>query len=644
MTLLDFDREHVWHPYTSMTEPTPVRLVTGASGNRLTLDDGTELIDGMSSWWAAIHGYGAPALEEAVRSVDFAHVMFGGLTNAPAIRLAQRLVEITPAPLERVFLADSGSVSVEVALKMALQWQRGAGRPERTRMLTVRGGYHGDTFGAMSVCDPVGGMHSMFTDVLPQQLFAPATAGPGRRRGGVGRRRSGPWPPSTPTSSPAIIVEPLLQGAGGMWVYDAECLRVLRAVADEHDLLLVHDEIATGFGRTGTLFAGDAAGVVPDIMCVGKALTGGYLSLAAVICTDRVARGISDSESGVLMHGPTFMGNALACTVALASLDLLVTDDWESSVRRLHTGLTDGLGRLSRPARGRRRAHPRGRGRGAARPRRRRRAGHRGRRRGRRVAASLPRPHLHDAALRHQRPRPGAGLRGDQPCRRGGVMVWEQWLAEQAEHRETRGLVRRLHPRAADDATIDLAGNDYLGLARDPAVVAAAAEAVRTWGGGAGASRLVTGTLDLHVSLEGALAGYLAQPAALVFSTGYHANLGLVTALADPGSLVVSDAHIHASLIDAVRLSRAQVEVVAHNDVRGRTPGRGGRPGRGASYPRAGRVGLLGPGRRRPAASSSPRSARTPAPCSSSTRPTASGSTGPGWCTRQAWRGSRTWS
>jgi adenosylmethionine---8-amino-7-oxononanoate aminotransferase len=340
--LLAFDRDHVWHPYTSMTEPTPVRLVTGASGVRLRLDDGTELVDGMSSWWAAIHGYGAPELDAAVRSVDLAHVMFGGLTNAPAIRLAERLVSLAPAGLERVFLADSGSVSVEVALKMALQYQRGVGHPGRTRMLTVRGGYHGDTFGAMSVCDPEGGMHAMFTDVLPQHLFAPRPPAPG---GDVDT-----WAAAFrelaavhAAEVAAIIVEPLLQGAGGMWVYDADCLRVMREVADEHGFLLVLDEIATGFGRTGTLFASEAAGVVPDLMCVGKALTGGYLSLGATLCTDRVARGISGSESGVLMHGPTFMGNALACTVALASLDLLVAHDWRSQVSGLHAALTHGL-------------------------------------------------------------------------------------------------------------------------------------------------------------------------------------------------------------------------------------------------------------------------------------------------------------
>jgi len=342
--LLAFDREHVWHPYTSMTDPVPTRLVTGAQGVRLTLDDGTEVIDGMSSWWAAIHGYAHPALNAALtaQAGAFAHVMFGGLTHEPAIRLARRLVELAPAGLEHVFLADSGSVSVEVALKMALQYQRGVGHPERTRMLTVRGGYHGDTFGCMSVCDPVGGMHSMFAEVLPRQVFAPR-------------------PPATEDGVPAwaeafeavaaehahelagIVVEPLLQGAGGMHVYPAACLTVMREVADRHGLVLVLDEIATGFGRTGTFFAAEAAGVTPDVLCVGKALTGGYLTLAAVLCTPRIAVGLSHSESGVLMHGPTYMGNPLACAVALASLDLLAAGDWKADVERVNAALVTGL-------------------------------------------------------------------------------------------------------------------------------------------------------------------------------------------------------------------------------------------------------------------------------------------------------------
>lgn len=345
--LLALDREHLWHPYTSMTDPAPTRLVRRAEGVRLHLADGSVLIDAMSSWWAAVHGYRHPALDAAVRAQldDMAHVMFGGLTHEPAIRLARRLVDLAPAGLEHVFLADSGSVGVEVALKMVLQYQRGVGRPERTRMLTVRGGYHGDTFGCMGVCDPVGGMHAMFAGVLPQQVFAPQ---PPPTEAGVTawaesfERLAAEHAPELA----GIIVEPLLQGAGGMTTYPAACLQVMREVADRHDLLLVLDEIATGFGRTGTFFAAEAAGISPDLMCVGKALTGGYLTLAATLCTSRVAVGLSHSESGVLMHGPTFMGNPLACAVALASLDLLAASDWRAQVGRINEGLVAGLARV----------------------------------------------------------------------------------------------------------------------------------------------------------------------------------------------------------------------------------------------------------------------------------------------------------
>lgn len=342
--LLAYDREHIWHPYTSMTDPSPVRLVVGADGTRLRLADGTELVDGMSSWWAAIHGYNHPVLNAALtaQAAEFAHVMFGGLTHAPAVRLAERLIDLTPEGLEHVFLADSGSVSVEVALKMALQYQRGVGHPGRNRMLTIRGGYHGDTFGCMSVCDPVGGMHSMFSGVLPAQVFVDQPP--------VAEADVPAWAASVEATVAAhahelagIIVEPLLQGAGGMHIYPAACLRVLRELADRHGLLLVLDEIATGFGRTGTLFATDAAGITPDVMCLGKALTGGYLTLAAVLCTSEVATGLSRAESGVLMHGPTYMGNPLACAVALGSLELLETGDWRSSVERINAGLAAGL-------------------------------------------------------------------------------------------------------------------------------------------------------------------------------------------------------------------------------------------------------------------------------------------------------------
>lgn len=349
--VLAFDREHLWHPYTSMTEPTPVRLVTGASGARLQLGggyDGREVVDGMSSWWSAIHGYRHPVLDAALRdqAAEFSHVMFGGLTHAPAVELGRRLVAMTPAPLERVFLADSGSVSVEVAMKMVLQYQRGIGRPDRTRMLTVLGGYHGDTFDCMSVTDPVGGMHAMWQGLLPQQVFAPQPPAAAASYADVEH-----WATTLRHIADqhhhelaGIIVEPLLQGAGGMWPYPAECLRVLREIADEHGLLLVFDEIATGFGRTGHLFVSEL--VTPDVLCVGKALTGGYLTLAAVLTTDAVARGISASESGVVMHGPTFMGNPLACAVASSSIDVLLGQDWAATVGHIGDRLASGLAPL----------------------------------------------------------------------------------------------------------------------------------------------------------------------------------------------------------------------------------------------------------------------------------------------------------
>ncbi|MCO6007289.1 adenosylmethionine--8-amino-7-oxononanoate transaminase [Actinoallomurus purpureus] len=340
--LLAFDREHIWHPYASMPATTPVHPVVAAEGVRLTLGDGRELIDGMSSWWAAIHGYAHPVLDAAVtRQLGaMAHVMFGGLTHPPAVRLAELLVDHTPEPLTKVFFADSGSVSVEVAIKMALQYWRSRGRTDRTRLFTLRGGYHGDTFGAMAVCDPVGGMHHLFTDLLPAHVFAPLPPAAYEAAYAAELER---LVAAHAGELAAIIVEPVVQGAGGMRFYDPAYLRLLRDLADEHDVLLILDEIATGFGRTGTLFACEHAGVHPDIMCVGKALTGGYLTMAATLCTDRVARGIADGEAGVLMHGPTYMANPLACAVATASIELLLERDWRTEVSGIEKLLTAGL-------------------------------------------------------------------------------------------------------------------------------------------------------------------------------------------------------------------------------------------------------------------------------------------------------------
>lgn len=346
--LLAFDREHVWHPYAGLPAAPPVPLpVVSAEGVRLRLADGRELIDGMASWWCAIHGYRHPALDGAVRSqLDrMAHVMFGGLTHEPAIRLVERLVELAPPGLERVFLADSGSVSVEVAIKLALQCQRARGHGRRTRLLTVRGGYHGDTFGAMALCDPVGGMHHLFTDVLAEHVFAERP--PGGYDAGLDERWADHMRDLVGTHSDelaAIVLEPIVQGAGGMWIYAPECLSLLRELCDEHGLLLVLDEVATGFGRTGELFACSHAGVAPDVMCVGKALTGGYMTLAAVLCTTAVADAVSAGEAGGLMHGPTFMANPLACSVAIASLGLLVGEGgWRERVAAIEAGLRSGL-------------------------------------------------------------------------------------------------------------------------------------------------------------------------------------------------------------------------------------------------------------------------------------------------------------
>jgi adenosylmethionine---8-amino-7-oxononanoate aminotransferase len=332
-------------------------VVESASGVRLRLADGRALIDGMSSWWAAIHGYRHPALDAAAREQlgRMSHVMFGGLTHEPAVALADRLVRLAPAGLEHAFLCDSGSVSVEVAVKMCLQYWRSRGAGAKTRLLTWRGGYHGDTFMAMSVCDPDGGMHRLWDGVLPGQVFAglpPAGFGAGVDEAYAEELRR--LIQAHEHELAAVIVEPVVQGAGGMRFHDPGYLRVLREACDAHDVLLVFDEIATGFGRTGTLFAAEHAGVTPDVMCVGKALTGGYLTLAAALCTAEIAAGIARGELPVLAHGPTFMGNPLACAVAGASLDVLLgtgqagtgltyPHGWQAEVRRIEAALAVGL-------------------------------------------------------------------------------------------------------------------------------------------------------------------------------------------------------------------------------------------------------------------------------------------------------------
>jgi adenosylmethionine---8-amino-7-oxononanoate aminotransferase len=345
------DAAHLWHPYSSIGGESVAPVVAvGARGAWLTLvRDGkpVEVLDAMSSWWTAIHGHGHPVLDAALTSQLGAmnHVMFGGLTHEPAARLAQLLVDITPAGLETVFFSDSGSVSVEVAVKMALQYWRGRGRSGKHRLMTWRGGYHGDTFTPMSICDPDGGMHSLWTDILARQVFAPQVPSD------YDAAYSAAFEEllvQHATELAAVVVEPVVQGAGGMRFHDPRYLRDLRDICRRHEVLLVFDEIATGFGRTGELFAADHAGISPDIICVGKALTGGYLSLAATLCTTDIAHTISSGAAGALMHGPTFMANPLACAVSVASVEVLLAQDWQSRVAEIGAGLAGGL----EPARG----------------------------------------------------------------------------------------------------------------------------------------------------------------------------------------------------------------------------------------------------------------------------------------------------
>jgi adenosylmethionine---8-amino-7-oxononanoate aminotransferase len=356
--LIALDAAHVWHPYAPYKPTSPPYVVTGADGVRLALADGREVIDGMAAWWSAIHGYNHPVLNAAATEQlgRMSHVMFGGLTHEPAVALAKLLVEVTPEQLTRVFFSDSGSVAVEVAVKMAIQYWSQTGRPRKRRLLTIRGGYHGDTFAAMSVCDPVTGMHQVFSgaaadgsrldgqSLLARQLFAPR---PGCRFGE-------PYGPSDNEELArlldqhhdevaAIILEPVVQGAGGMWFYAPEYVSQVRRLADDHDVLLILDEIATGFGRTGRLFAAEHAGIAPDILCLGKAMTGGYVSMAATMCTERVAAGVCAGEAGVFMHGPTFMANPLAARISRASIELLLDSPWEARVADLERRLASGL-------------------------------------------------------------------------------------------------------------------------------------------------------------------------------------------------------------------------------------------------------------------------------------------------------------
>ena len=346
MTDINIDKQHIWHPYSAIGSNLPIFHVESASGCKIKLKDGRELIDGMSSWWSTIHGYNHPRMNAALNAQleKMSHVMFGGLTHDPAIQLTEKLLELHDDRLDAVFFADSGSVSVEVAMKMAIQYWASLGKPNKQRFLTVRNGYHGDTFGAMSVCDPVNGMHSLFGKTLAKNLFAPAPQTPfGHPCKGqdiaeltalLGEHRE---------EIAAVIIEPIVQGAGGMRFYSADYLNRLRTLCDEHEVLLIFDEIATGFGRTGKMFAYQHTEIVPDIITMGKALTGGYMTMAATMTSRTIAETIQSQSPGVFMHGPTFMANPLACSAALASLTLLSEYDVESVVRNIASQLETGL-------------------------------------------------------------------------------------------------------------------------------------------------------------------------------------------------------------------------------------------------------------------------------------------------------------